>query len=58
MMKDAIETAIKMETDAMAFYREAANKTNTLLEKEMFKGLLKTKQERHLKMLARIPSRG
>jgi len=50
MMKDAIETAIKMETDAMAFYREAANKTNHPFGKEMFKGFIKD-ETRHLKML-------
>jgi len=50
MMKDAIETAIKMETDAMAFYREAANKTNHPFGKEMFKGFIKD-ETRHLKIL-------
>lgn len=50
MMKDAIETAIKMETDAMAFYREAADKTTHPFGKEMFKGFIKD-ETRHLKIL-------
>jgi rubrerythrin len=50
MMKDAIETAIKMETDAMSFYSEAANKTKHPFGKEMFKGFIKD-ETRHLKML-------
>lgn len=50
MMKDAIETAIKMETDAMAFYQEAANKTSHPFGKEMFKGFIKD-ETRHLKIL-------
>jgi len=50
MMKDAIETAIKMETDAIAFYSEAANKTSHPFGKEMFRGFVKD-ETRHLKML-------
>jgi len=50
MMKDAIETAIKMETDAIAFYGEAAGKTSHPFGKEMFKGFIKD-ETRHLKML-------
>jgi rubrerythrin len=53
MMKDAIETAIKMETDAMAFYQEAANKTSHPFGKEMFKGFIKD-ETRHLKVLQEI----
>ena len=49
-MKDAIETAIKMETDAMAFYREAADKTSHPFGKEMFRGFIKD-ETRHLKIL-------
>ena len=49
-MKDAIETAIKMETDAIAFYGEAASKTSHPFGKEMFKGFVKD-ETRHLKML-------
>jgi len=50
MMKDAIETAIKMETDAIAFYTEAADKTSHPFGKEMFKGFTKD-EARHLKIL-------
>ncbi len=50
MMKDAIETAIKMETDAIAFYGEAAQKTSHPFGKEMFRGFIKD-ETRHLKML-------
>lgn len=53
MLKDAIETAIKMETDAMAFYSEAAKKTSHPFGKEMFKGFIKD-EARHLKMLKGI----
>lgn len=53
MTKDAIETAIKMETDAIAFYGEAAQKTTHLFGKEMFKGFIKD-ETRHLKMLQDI----
>lgn len=49
-MKDAIETAIKMETDAIAFYAEAAHKTSHPFGKEMFKGFIKD-ETRHLTML-------
>ena len=50
MMKDAIETAIKMETDAITFYNEAAQKTSHPFGREMFKGFIKD-EARHLKML-------
>jgi len=50
MMKDAIETAIKMETDAIAFYQEAANKAGHPFGKEMFKGFIKD-ETRHLRIL-------
>jgi rubrerythrin len=50
MMKDAIETAIKMETDAIAFYNEAVHKTSHPFGKEMFKGFIRD-ETRHLKML-------
>jgi rubrerythrin len=53
MIKDAIETAIKMETDAMAFYAEAEKKSSHPFGKEMFKGFIKD-ETRHLKMLKSI----
>lgn len=53
MIKNAIETAIKMETDAIAFYGEAAQKTGYPFGKEMFRGFIKD-ETRHLKMLQGI----
>lgn len=53
MLKEAIKTAIKMETDAIAFYNEAARKTVHPFGKEMFKGFMKD-ETRHLKMLQDI----
>ncbi|MBI5641795.1 MAG: ferritin family protein [Nitrospirae bacterium] len=50
MMKNAIETAIKMETDAIAFYEEAAGKASHPFGKEMFRGFVKD-ERRHLVML-------
>jgi rubrerythrin len=50
MMKDAVETAIKMETDAIDFYNAAANKTSHAFGREMFRGFIKD-ETRHLKML-------
>ncbi len=52
-MKEAIETAIRMETDAIAFYEEAANKTSHPFGKEMFKGFVKD-ERRHLRMLQEL----
>src|SRR3990172_8878893 len=53
MLKDAIETAIKMETDAISFYEEAAGRTSHPFGKEMFRGFMKD-ETRHLKMLEDI----
>lgn len=50
MMKNAIETAIKMETDAIAFYDEATRRATHPFGREMFKGFIKD-ETRHLKML-------
>jgi rubrerythrin len=52
-MKEAIETAIKMETDAIAFYQEAAQKTQHPFGREMFRGFVKD-ETRHLKMLESV----
>ena len=49
----AIETAIKMETDAMKFYREAIIKTSHPLGKKIFEGFV-VDELRHLKMLQDI----
>lgn len=53
MMKEAIQTAIKMETDAISFYRDAAKKSKHPFAKEMFRGFTKD-ETRHLKMLKNI----
>ncbi len=53
MLKDAIETAIKMETDAISFYSDACNKTSHPFGKEIFNGFIKD-ETRHLKMLKDI----
>ena len=45
MMKDAIETAIKMETDAIAFYGEAANKTSHAFRKRDVQGFYKGRDQ-------------
>ena len=50
MISDAVQTAIKMETDAIAFYDESANKTQHPFGREMFKGFVKD-EKRHLVML-------
>jgi rubrerythrin len=50
---DALEMAMKMETDAIAFYTEAARKTNYPVGKKMF--LTVTEDEkRHLEMIAQV----
>ncbi|MBI5102198.1 MAG: ferritin family protein [Nitrospirae bacterium] len=52
-MKEAVETAIKMETDAITFYTEAAQKTVHPFGKEMFRGFVKD-ERRHLRMLQEL----
>ena len=49
----AIETAIKMETDAMKFYREALGRTSHPLGRKLFEGFV-VDEVRHLKMLQDI----
>ncbi len=53
MISEAVATAIKMETDAIAFYEESANKANHAFGKEMFKGFVKD-EKRHLAMLQNL----
>lgn len=53
MLRNAVEVAIKMETDAIAFYRQAVKDTKHPFGKEMFKGFIKD-ETRHLKMLKGI----
>jgi len=55
MLSKAIETAVKMETDAMKFYHEAAEKTTHPFAKRMFQGFIRD-ESRHLKMLKDILS--
>jgi len=52
-MKEAIETAIKMETDAINYYQEAAARTSHPFGKQMFCGFVKD-EKRHLRMLQEI----
>jgi len=52
-LSKAVETAIKMETDAMQFYREASGKTSHPLGKKLFDGFI-VDEMRHLKMLQNI----
>lgn len=55
MLSKAIETAVKMETDAMRFYHEAAEKTKHPFARRMFQGFVRD-EDRHLKMLKEILS--
>lgn len=50
---DAIEIAIKMETDAIKFYKEAADKTKNSVGKKMFLAV-REDEKRHLNMLMQI----
>ena len=56
-MGDAIETAIKMETDAIAFYSEAQAKCDHPYGKKMFEVMIKEEQV-HLKLLKEFFSPG
>ncbi|MCE5194415.1 MAG: ferritin family protein [Nitrospiraceae bacterium] len=49
----AIELAVKMETDAIKFYKEAADKTKNPIGKKMFLSIM-ADEERHLEMLSKI----
>jgi rubrerythrin len=50
---NAIEMAIKMETDAIVFYKESAEKTSYIAGKKMFLSIVED-EKRHLKMLEDI----
>jgi len=52
-MTNAIEIAIKMETDAIKFYKEAADKTKNSVGKKMFM-TIREDEKRHLNMLTQI----
>src|SRR5512135_326415 len=50
---DAMEIAMKMETDAIAFYTEAARKTVYPAGKKMFQTITED-EKRHLEMISRL----
>jgi rubrerythrin len=50
---DALEVAMKMETDAIAFYTEAARKTKYPAGKKMFQTITED-EKRHLQMIDQI----
>lgn len=50
---DVVETAIKMETDAIDFYTKAASKTKHPVGKKMFLTITED-EKRHLEMLSQI----
>ena len=50
MISDAVATAIRMETDAIEFYIEAAERTSHPFGREMFRGFIND-EKRHLSML-------
>lgn len=49
----AVETALKMETDAINFYKDAIDKTSHPLGKKIFEGFI-ADESRHLKMIEGI----
>jgi rubrerythrin len=53
VLMDAVETAIKMETDAIDFYTKAASKTKHPVGKKMFLTITED-EKRHLEMLSQI----
>jgi rubrerythrin len=50
---NAVEIAIKMETDAIKFYKEAAEKCNHAVGKKMFLSIVED-EKRHLDMLSEL----
>ena len=50
---DALDIAVKMETDAIAFYTEAAQKTKYAAGKKMFESI-RADEKRHLEMISQI----
>jgi rubrerythrin len=50
---DALEIAMKMETDAISFYTEAARKTHYPAGKKMFETIAED-EKRHLEMIAQL----
>ncbi len=52
-VSEAVERAMKMETDAMKFYKEAAQKTSHPFGRKMFESLVRD-EARHLRLLQEI----
>ncbi len=52
-ISEAVNRAIKMETDAISFYTDAASRTSHPLGKKMFESLI-LDEKRHLRMLEGI----
>jgi|Deesub1362B_J571_1020462.scaffolds.fasta_scaffold00010_116 rubrerythrin len=52
-LTETVERAIKMETDAVKFYKEASQKTSHPFGRKMFEGFVKD-EARHLRMLEDI----
>ena len=50
---DALEMALKTETDAIAFYTEAARKTSFPVGKKMFQAIIED-EKRHLEMIRQV----
>jgi rubrerythrin len=50
---DALEMAMKMETDAITFYAEAARKTKYPAGKKMFQAITED-EKRHLEMISQV----
>ena len=50
---NAIEIAIRMETDAISFYREAAERTKHPVGRKMFLSVMED-EKRHLETLSQI----
>jgi rubrerythrin len=53
LIMDALEIALKMETDAISFYTEAARKTKSPAGKKMFETITED-EKRHLEMIAQV----
>ena len=50
---DVLEMALKTETDAIAFYTEAAQKTSYPVGKKMFQAIIED-EKRHLEMIRKV----
>ena len=50
---DVLEMALKTETDAIAFYTEAARKTSYPVGKKMFQAIIED-EKRHLEMIRKV----